>query len=120
MSTWLPGRKKETDNAFALAMLLRVRWATGSYVVVAPNRVSDAATGGGGAATLGSGACTVGDAASTLGSGAATIGSGPGSSGGTTPLFASISVVVILFGVKMALRLSMVSSCACVLSGVMS
>ena len=117
---WLAGREKETDNAFALAMPLRVRSATGSYVVVALNWVVGAATGGGGATTLGSDACTIGDAASTLGSGATTVGSGTGSSGGTTPFFARMSVGVILFGVKMALRISMASSCACVLSGAMS
>ena len=105
MSKWLAGREKETDNAFALAMPLRVRWATVSYVVVAPNRVSGAATDGGGATTLGSGACTVGDAASTLGSGAATVGSGTRNSGGKTPLFARMAVGVIFCGQKMALRL---------------
>ena len=35
-------------------------------------------------------------------------------------MFARMAVGVILFGVKMALRLSMASNCACVLSGVIS
>ncbi len=35
-------------------------------------------------------------------------------------MFARMDVGVILFGVKMALRLSMASNCACVLSFVMS
>ena len=111
---WLAGREKatfcarllareieEADSAFALAMQLRVRWAMGRSVVVAPNCEADAAplaggadtrgdavsTIGSGAATLGSGADTLGDAASTLGSGAATLGGDTGSSGGKTPLF---------------------------------
>ena len=89
-------------------------------VVVALDCGAEAATLERGADTLGSGAATLGDAASTLGSGAAALGSGTGSAGGRTDVVVlTMAVGVSWPGVKMALMLSMASSCACVLSGVM-